>query len=89
MSTTINTTHPPSPQQLEAERLETVLPRLRLVERLALRLALRGLLRLERAERSGRAHDREHAIRAHALMLDNDRRTMAAERADFLVRPLR
>jgi len=89
MSTTISSNHPPSSQQLDAGHLETVLPRLRLIERLALRVALRGLLRLERAERHLHAHDHERARRTHALVIDNERRRMAAEHADLLMRPLR
>lgn len=73
----INTIHPPDTKQLE-----TVLPRLGLLERLALRIALRGILRLE-------AIDREAAVRRHELVLDNERRREAADRRDLLLRPMR
>ncbi len=41
--TTIIPTHPP-----DTERLEAILPRLGLIDRIAVRLAMRAILRLER-----------------------------------------
>ncbi len=66
MSTT--TTHPPDTRQLE-----TVLPRLGLLERIALRIAIRGLLRLEREA------DRAAMIRRHELVIENERRRRELE----------
>jgi len=81
MSTTL-TTHPPDTRQQELKQLETALPRLGFFERIALRIALRAVLRLERL-------DREALLRRHHLVLDNERRRMAAERAAILQQPLR
>jgi len=81
MSTTL-LNHPPDTRRRELERLETALPRLGLLERIALRIAVRAVLRLERV-------DREAAIRRHELVLDNERRMMAAERAALMQQPLR
>jgi len=79
MSTTLQN-HPPDTRQRELEHLETALPRLGFFERIALRIAVRAVLRLERL-------DREAALRRHALVLDNERRMMAAERAALLQHP--
>lgn len=73
---------PPDTRQRDLERLETALPRLRFFERVALRIAVRAVLRLERV-------DRDAALRRHALVLDNERRMVAAERAAILQQPLR
>jgi len=81
MSTT-HLQHPPDTTRRELETLETVLPRLGLLERLALRVAVRALARLERL-------DREAAVRRHRLVLDNERRASEAERAVLLERPFR
>ena len=79
MSTTLMN-HPPDTRHLE--RLETALPRLGLFERIALRIALRAVLRLERL-------DREGALRRHALVVANERRATEAERAALLLNPFR
>ncbi|HWL02896.1 MAG TPA: hypothetical protein VNQ52_11060 [Microbacteriaceae bacterium] len=79
MSTTVQN-HPPDTRQRELEHLETALPRLGFFERIALRVAMRAVLRLER-------FDREAALRRHELVLDNERRRMAADRAVLLQRP--
>ncbi|OJX62227.1 MAG: hypothetical protein BGO95_03095 [Micrococcales bacterium 73-13] len=70
------TVHPPDTRQLE-----TVLPRLRLHERLALRIAVRALLRLDREQ------DRETLLRRHELVLANERRRAEIERSLLLRRP--
>lgn len=79
MSTTLKS-RPPDTRRRELEQLATVLPRLGVFERIALRIALRAVLRLEHL-------DREAALRRHELVLDNERRAMAAERAAILQRP--
>lgn len=81
MSTTL-LNHPPDARPLELGQLETVLPRLTLVERIAMRIAVRGVLRLERFERDA-------ALRRHALVLENERRMMAADHAAIIQNPLR
>ncbi|MBO9577721.1 MAG: hypothetical protein J7480_02985 [Microbacteriaceae bacterium] len=73
----------PEAQQPELAALSTVLPRLALVERLALRVALRGILRLDRFG------DRDAQWRRHELDLANERRVTDAERAILLDRPFR
>ncbi len=84
MSTTI-VNHPPDTPQRELERLEAVLPRLELLERIALRIAVRGIARLQRQER---AVDREAALRRHALVLENERRRSELEAQVSYDRPL-
>jgi len=86
---TMSTTLPTRPSDVRArdERssigdLERALPRLGLLERLALRIAMRALTRIEQI-------DREAVLRRHALVLENERRLMAAERAAILQQPLR
>jgi len=81
MSTTL-LNHPPDTRQRELEQLEIALPRLGFFERIALRIAVRAVLRLDRL-------DREAALRRHELVLDNERRATAAERAALLLAPLR
>ena len=79
-STMLN--HPPDTRRVGLERLETALPRLGFFERIALRITVRAVLRVER-------FDREAALRRHELVLDNERRMMAAERAALLQQALR
>ncbi len=79
--------HPPDTQRRDLGEhdlrgLRSALPRLRLLERLALRVALRALARLEH-------DDREAAIRRHELVLENERRRDAIERDLLLRRPFR
>jgi len=81
MSTTL-LNHPPDTQRHELDDLETVLPRLGLLERLALRVTIRALTRLERTER-------ESAIRRHELVLENELRRSAIEHSLLLERPFR
>lgn len=81
MSSTLMT-HPPDLRRRELDQLATALPRLGFLERIALRIALRAVLRIE-------SLDREAALRRHELVLDNERRMMAAERAAILQQPLR
>jgi len=72
------TTHPPQRLALAA-----VLPRLGLVDRIALRLVVRALTRLSAEP------DRESRARQHRLVLDNERRREEALRAVLLERAFR
>ncbi len=91
MSPTMTTDHPPDTQRLDAERIETALPRLRRYERFALRIAMRALLRVERTEvdRERLARMHEHAVRARELALADERRRTAIEGAWTSLRPMR
>lgn len=90
MSTILSTNHPPDTQQLDAERIELALPQLRLHERLALRIAVRALLRVERLavdrERAARVH--EHLRRVREVAVDHERRTLTATGAYHQMRRL-
>ncbi len=73
------TDHPPHPRQLES-----VLPQLGLVDRIAFRIAIRALARLEQRERT---IDREQLRRRHELAIQNERRANDAERRSIFLRP--